>query len=102
MAVERIPDMGAYTEVFFVDGNSKQGTIAEIEAVIHEYAGMRDIKLSHQLPAESTDGVGHGKMLKLGKVNVERIYGDIKIARFKHGILLIKMSFIAFVKLKLR
>jgi len=31
----------------------------------------------------------------------QRVYGDIKIERFKHGLLLLKMSFIAFRKLKL-
>lgn len=31
----------------------------------------------------------------------QRTYGDIKIERFKHGMILLKMSFIAFKKLKL-
>jgi len=43
--------------------------------------------------------------LKITEVFVryrERSYGDIKIERFKHGILLLKMSWIAFKRLKLR
>ncbi len=42
--------------------------------------------------------------LKITEVFVryrERSYGDIKIERFKHGILLLKMSWIAFKRLKL-
>ena len=31
----------------------------------------------------------------------ERTYGEIKIERFKHGLLFLKMSYIAFKKLKL-
>ncbi len=43
--------------------------------------------------------------LKITEVFVryrERSYGDIKIERFKHGLLLLKMSWIAFKRLKLR
>jgi glycosyltransferase involved in cell wall biosynthesis len=32
----------------------------------------------------------------------ERTYGEVKIERFRHGLLLLKMSAVAFVKLKLR
>ena len=32
----------------------------------------------------------------------ERKYGETKISRFRHGLLLFKMAFIAFIKLKLR
>ena len=31
----------------------------------------------------------------------ERTYGDIKIHRWRHGVLLLRMSFIAFWKLKI-
>jgi hypothetical protein len=31
-----------------------------------------------------------------------RIYGKIKIERFRHGLLLLKMAFIGFKKLKLK
>lgn len=42
--------------------------------------------------------------LKIVEVPIKykrRIYGEIKIERFKHGLILLKMSFIAFKKLKL-
>lgn len=71
-AVERIPDMGSHTEIIFVDGNSNDGTVEEIEHVIAEYAGERDIKLIHQVPPDTSDGEGHGRMLKLGKGDAVR------------------------------
>jgi glycosyltransferase involved in cell wall biosynthesis/SAM-dependent methyltransferase len=71
-AVERTPDMGSHTEILFVDGNSNDGTAEEIEAVIEEYSGKRDIKLLHQVAPGSADGAGHGKMLKLGKGDAVR------------------------------
>jgi SAM-dependent methyltransferase/glycosyltransferase involved in cell wall biosynthesis len=71
-AIERTPMMGSHTEILFVDGNSNDGTVEEIEAVIAEYGESRDIKLLHQLPPGSEDGAGHGKMLKLGKGDAVR------------------------------
>ncbi|MCK5717358.1 MAG: glycosyltransferase family 2 protein, partial [Thiomargarita sp.] len=71
-AVERIPNMGTHTEILFVDGNSNDGTIAEIEEMIDLWKGKKDIKLMHQVPPHSTDGQGHGKMLKLGKGDAVR------------------------------
>jgi ubiquinone/menaquinone biosynthesis C-methylase UbiE len=71
-AVERIPEMGSHTEILFVDGNSTDGTIEAIEELIREYRGKRDIKLIHQVPKGSSEGAGHGKMLKLGKGDAVR------------------------------
>ncbi|MFC1818826.1 glycosyltransferase [Thermodesulfobacteriota bacterium] len=71
-AVERLPDMGSQTEMIFVDGNSNDGTVAEIEKVIKENNGLRDIKLIHQVAPDSIDGVGHGRMLSLGKGDAVR------------------------------
>lgn len=42
------------------------------------------------------------KIIEVPVHYAERKYGEIKIERFKHGILLIKMSFIAMKKLKFR
>jgi SAM-dependent methyltransferase len=53
-AVQRTPLMGPKTELIFVDGNSSDGTVEEIEAVIREYKGPLDLKLVHQ-------GSGKGK-----------------------------------------
>lgn len=71
-AVERTPEMGSHTELLFVDGNSNDGTVEEIEKVIAEFRGRRDVKLLHQVPPGSADGAGHGKMLKLGKGDAVR------------------------------
>jgi len=71
-AVARIPQMGSHTEIIFVDGNSNDGTVAEIEAVIDENRDRLDIKLIHQVPPDSDDGNSHGKMLKLGKGDAVR------------------------------
>jgi SAM-dependent methyltransferase len=71
-ALERMPDMGSATEILFVDGNSNDGTVDEIEAVIKESGEKWDISLIHQVPPGSDDGAGHGKMLKLGKGDAVR------------------------------
>ncbi len=52
-AVKRTPEMGRKTEIIFVDGNSTDGTVEEIEKQIKLHPG-RDIKLIHQ-------GQGKGK-----------------------------------------
>jgi len=48
--IERLPEMGCHTEIIFVDGNSTDGTVAEIERQIERYRGVKDIKLIHQVP----------------------------------------------------
>ena len=53
-AVVRTPVMGPATELIFVDGNSSDGTVEEIEAVMAEYRGPLTLKLVHQ-------GAGKGK-----------------------------------------
>jgi len=52
-AIERTPDMGAHIELIFVDGNSADGTVEEVERLRRLYPD-RDIKLLHQ-------GTGRGK-----------------------------------------
>lgn len=71
-AIERLPEFGSHQEILFVDGNSNDGTVEEIEKIIEEYRGVKDIKLLHQLNPGDTDGDGHGKMLKLGKGDAVR------------------------------
>lgn len=53
-AIERTPVMGAGTELIFVDGNSSDGTVEEIEAQIRDYRGPLELRLVHQ-------GQGKGK-----------------------------------------
>ena len=59
-AVQRTPDMGAATEIIFVDGNSTDGTPDEIERVIAAYPD-KDIALIRQ-----GDGVGKGDAVRKG------------------------------------
>jgi SAM-dependent methyltransferase len=53
-AVERIPVMGARTEVIFVEGNSTDATLEEIQSVIARYRGPLELRLLQQ-------GTGTGK-----------------------------------------
>jgi SAM-dependent methyltransferase len=59
-AIRRIPDMGKHTEIVFIDGNSKDGTAAEIELQIKANP-HRDIKLLHQ-----GSGIGKGDAVRKG------------------------------------
>lgn len=78
-AIERVPDMGSHTELIFVDGNSTDGTIEQIEEMIERYKGKKDIKLIHQIPKETEKDelkndlkTPPNKMLKLGKGDAVR------------------------------
>jgi SAM-dependent methyltransferase len=59
-AILRTPLMGRHTEIVFVEGNSSDGTAAEIERVIAAHPG-RDIKLVLQ-----GDGRGKGDAVRKG------------------------------------
>lgn len=59
-AIARIPDMGRETEIIFVDGNSTDGTVDEIEKQIREHP-EKSIKLIHQ-----DSGVGKGDAVRKG------------------------------------
>ncbi len=48
--VERLPPLGAHTELIFVDGASTDRTRERILEQIRRYAGRRDIKLLDQVP----------------------------------------------------
>lgn len=60
-AVARTPKMGGATELIFVDGNSTDGTVEEIMAVMAEYQGPLELKLVHQ-----GDGKGKGDAVRKG------------------------------------
>ncbi len=60
-AVLRTPMMGPRTELIFVDGNSSDGTVEEIEAVIREYQGPLELKLVLQ-----GNGKGKGDAVRKG------------------------------------
>lgn len=60
-AILRTPLMGKATELIFVDGNSSDGTVEEIEACMAEYRGPLTLKLIHQ-----GDGKGKGDAVRKG------------------------------------
>jgi len=60
-AVARTPLMGPATELIFVDGNSTDGTLEEIETVMREYQGPLELKLVRQ-----GDGKGKGDAVRKG------------------------------------
>jgi glycosyltransferase involved in cell wall biosynthesis/2-polyprenyl-3-methyl-5-hydroxy-6-metoxy-1,4-benzoquinol methylase len=80
--VARVPAMGARTEIVFVDGDSTDGTVEEIEREMERWRGVKEIRLVHQVPrgAAGQDGgaAGRGRgraanlMLKLGKGDAVR------------------------------
>jgi len=61
-AVHRVPRFCDDLEILFVEGNSQDGTYAEIERVIKEYPDL-DIKVLKQ------DGVGKGDAVRKGFAN---------------------------------
>lgn len=60
-AVLRTPMMGPRTELIFVDGNSTDGTVEEIEAVMREWRGPLKLKLIRQ-----GNGKGKGDAVRKG------------------------------------
>jgi SAM-dependent methyltransferase len=66
-AVERVPDMGASTEIIFVEGNSQDETWDTIQQVIREFPGKR-------IRAFQQDGKGKGNAMRKGYAEAS---GDI-------------------------
>jgi len=60
-AVKRTPMMGPRTELIFVDGNSSDGTVEEIETVMREYTGPLELRLIPQ-----GNGKGKGDAVRKG------------------------------------
>lgn len=60
-AVERTPLMGSHTELIFVDGNSTDGTVEEIETTMKDYSGPLELRLVRQ-----GDGKGKGDAVRKG------------------------------------
>ena len=66
--VQQIPELGAFTEIIFVEGHSSDNTLAEIKRVVEKYEGKRRLKYSVQ------SGKGKGDAVRLG---FEMAEGDI-------------------------
>ncbi len=60
-AIARTPVMGSKTELIFVDGNSSDGTVEEIQQAIREYRGPLELSLILQ-----GDGKGKGDAVRRG------------------------------------
>jgi glycosyltransferase involved in cell wall biosynthesis len=58
--VDRLPALGADTELIFVDGASTDGTRERIVEQIERHRGRRDIKLIDQVPGAQTAGNSGG------------------------------------------
>ena len=77
-AVSRMPSMGSHTEIVFVDGASSDGTVERIEEMRRRFAGVKDIRLIHQLTGHqlvaptSVAPDAPVAMLKLGKGDAVR------------------------------
>ncbi|RJP67100.1 MAG: glycosyltransferase [Candidatus Abyssobacteria bacterium SURF_17] len=59
--VERTPELGLWTELIFVDGESTDGTVDKIQEMMTKYHGKRKIKFIRQSPA-----VGKGDAVRQG------------------------------------
>jgi glycosyltransferase involved in cell wall biosynthesis len=77
-AVSRMPPMGSHTEIVFVDGASSDGTCERIEEMRRRFAGVKDIRLIHQVAGPqlvaptSVAPDAPVAMLKLGKGDAVR------------------------------
>lgn len=58
--VKELPELGAFTEIIFIEGNSTDNTLQEIEKVAKKYSGKRKIKYAKQ------KGKGKGDAVRLG------------------------------------
>jgi SAM-dependent methyltransferase len=77
--VNRMPSMGAHTEILFVDGDSRDGTPERIEALRRRFNGVKDVRLIHQVERSSSPPAlapsapdAPVAMLKLGKGDAVR------------------------------
>lgn len=68
-AIERTPDLGKHTELIFIEGHSKDGTLEEVKKQAREFP-EKDIKVFIQ------DGIGKGDAVKKG---FSEASGDILI-----------------------
>lgn len=66
--VDELPELGKRTEVVFIEGHSRDGTLEEIKKVIENYRGPKILKFAIQ------DGIGKGDAVRKG---FDMAIGDI-------------------------
>lgn len=77
-AIDRLPALGSHTEVIFVDGESTDGTVEEIESLVQtRQQPDLSIRLVHQVPPVDESGgavlqEAPSRMLSLGKGDAVR------------------------------
>ncbi len=69
-ALNRIPPLGSFTEVIFVEGNSKDNTWGVLQQAVAEYQGPLRLKLVRQPGKGKWDAVHHGFKQATGDVLV--------------------------------
>ncbi len=69
-AVQRIPDVGAFTEIIFIEGHSTDHTLKEIERVAHQYGNLRKISWAVQEGRGKADAVRLGFRMARGDILV--------------------------------
>jgi hypothetical protein len=65
---KELPDLGSFTELIFIEGNSTDNTYSEIERVARVYGGTRRIKIGKQPGKGKGDAVRAGFNLAEGDI----------------------------------
>ncbi|MGD0589499.1 MAG: glycosyltransferase [Bacteroidota bacterium] len=78
-AVQRIPDMGSKTEIIFVEGGSKDGTLDEIKRVVNLYGEKQNITYCVQSGSGKANAVRDGFARATGDI-LMILDGDLTVA----------------------
>jgi Glycosyltransferases, probably involved in cell wall biogenesis len=78
-AVQRIPNMGSKTEIIFVEGGSKDGTLDEIKRVVNLYGEKQNITYCVQSGSGKANAVRDGFARATGDV-LMILDGDLTVA----------------------
>jgi SAM-dependent methyltransferase len=78
-AVALIPEMGKGTEIIFVEGHSKDGTLDEIKRVVKKYRAKRNVQFAVQPGIGKGDAVREGFRIARGDILMV-LDGDLTVA----------------------
>ncbi|HEY6951657.1 MAG TPA: bifunctional class I SAM-dependent methyltransferase/glycosyltransferase family 2 protein [Bacteroidota bacterium] len=78
-AVTQTPAMGKSTEIIFVEGHSKDGTLDEIKRVVKKYGTKRDVRYAVQSGVGKGDAVREGFRMAKGDI-LMILDGDLTVA----------------------